>query len=433
MTAGLVHPGRVVAVEAGGPRVVVPQLGGSNAYGPLPTAVPDLAVGEAVVVTSLGDTRDQLVVLGRMTGRVPEIDEIPGLAAALSAVNLRVDAVQLDQDTDQAILAGHGTRLTNVEGVNTTQNGRLGTAESALADHDTALAGHGTRLTATEGVANAAAPSTTVTTLRADTAGRATTKGDLLAATAAGVLARQPVGATGLALVADPGQSTGVAYKDLLGMPKALTGAVSPTRWVGGTVSAAPTTGTFAVGDFVTTANGHIVICTVAGSPGTWVSHTLGHGTRLTALENFEKYGWSGTGQCANGANPLISGWPTAGAGNSTRIASPNTTGQITLGKAGHWSVSLAAYSDHGSAGYSQLNMNWPGGPWNPIADWLDGRSRGSGLAGAGFLWQRTMWSGYATATQAGQPIKFYVYQVNAAATAVDYTFYLNIDYLGGA
>jgi hypothetical protein len=50
-----------------------------------------------------------------------------------------------------------------------------------------------------------------------------------------------------------------------------LTGAVAATRYVGGTASVAPTTGTFAVGDHVITQTGHVYICTVAGSPGTWV------------------------------------------------------------------------------------------------------------------------------------------------------------------
>jgi hypothetical protein len=51
-----------------------------------------------------------------------------------------------------------------------------------------------------------------------------------------------------------------------------LTGAASATRFVGGTASVAPTTGTFAVGDFVVTQAGTVVICTVAGTPGTWVN-----------------------------------------------------------------------------------------------------------------------------------------------------------------
>lgn len=55
------------------------------------------------------------------------------------------------------------------------------------------------------------------------------------------------------------------------GYPLGLPGAVSPTRYVGGTATVAPTTGTFAVGDFVITADAKVFVCTVAGTPGTWV------------------------------------------------------------------------------------------------------------------------------------------------------------------
>ncbi len=50
-----------------------------------------------------------------------------------------------------------------------------------------------------------------------------------------------------------------------------ITGAVTASRFVGGTASVAPTTGTFAVNDFVITSTGRVFVCTVAGTPGTWV------------------------------------------------------------------------------------------------------------------------------------------------------------------
>src|SRR5438477_8414128 len=53
--------------------------------------------------------------------------------------------------------------------------------------------------------------------------------------------------------------------------PTGLTGATQVTRYVGGVATVAPTTGTFAVGDFVISRNGKIFVCTVAGTPGTWV------------------------------------------------------------------------------------------------------------------------------------------------------------------
>lgn len=50
-----------------------------------------------------------------------------------------------------------------------------------------------------------------------------------------------------------------------------LTGATAAARWVGATASGAPASGTFAVGDWITTQDGKIFICTVQGTPGTWV------------------------------------------------------------------------------------------------------------------------------------------------------------------
>ena len=50
-----------------------------------------------------------------------------------------------------------------------------------------------------------------------------------------------------------------------------LTGAASASRYAGATASGAPVAGTFAQGDFVIARNGHVFVCTVAGTPGTWV------------------------------------------------------------------------------------------------------------------------------------------------------------------
>jgi hypothetical protein len=50
-----------------------------------------------------------------------------------------------------------------------------------------------------------------------------------------------------------------------------LTGATAASRYVGATASGAPGSGTFAIGDFVIDQTAKIYVCTVAGSPGTWV------------------------------------------------------------------------------------------------------------------------------------------------------------------
>jgi hypothetical protein len=49
-----------------------------------------------------------------------------------------------------------------------------------------------------------------------------------------------------------------------------MTGATQATRWVGCTTSGPPTTGTFAVGDFITAQDGAAWVCYTAGTPGAW-------------------------------------------------------------------------------------------------------------------------------------------------------------------
>ena len=51
-----------------------------------------------------------------------------------------------------------------------------------------------------------------------------------------------------------------------------ITGATANSRYAGATASGSPASGTFAVGDYVIDQTGAIWICTVAGTPGTWVA-----------------------------------------------------------------------------------------------------------------------------------------------------------------
>ncbi len=58
------------------------------------------------------------------------------------------------------------------------------------------------------------------------------------------------------------------------------TGATLPIRWIGGNASGAPASGTWEVRDGVVNTDGTVFVCTVAGTPGTWVQ--VGGG--LTAI-----------------------------------------------------------------------------------------------------------------------------------------------------
>jgi len=49
-----------------------------------------------------------------------------------------------------------------------------------------------------------------------------------------------------------------------------LPGATAASRHAGATTSGAPTSGTFAVGDYIIDQTGAMYVCTVAGTPGTW-------------------------------------------------------------------------------------------------------------------------------------------------------------------
>ena len=53
--------------------------------------------------------------------------------------------------------------------------------------------------------------------------------------------------------------------------PTGITGATSASRYVGATPAGAPTSGTFAVGDHIVAQNGKMWVCSVAGTPGTWI------------------------------------------------------------------------------------------------------------------------------------------------------------------
>jgi hypothetical protein len=64
--------------------------------------------------------------------------------------------------------------------------------------------------------------------------------------------------------------------------PSGVGNATAATRFVGGTASVAPTTGTFQVGDYVVTQNAKIFVCITAGTPGTW-SQIVGAAAPTTA------------------------------------------------------------------------------------------------------------------------------------------------------
>lgn len=47
-------------------------------------------------------------------------------------------------------------------------------------------------------------------------------------------------------------------------------GTIQPSRYVGGVATGTPGSGTYQVGDFASVQTGGMIVCTVAGTPGTW-------------------------------------------------------------------------------------------------------------------------------------------------------------------
>lgn len=129
MGYGYLHRGRIVEPDAitGGYIVEIPTLApGGRRMGPFAALVPNLPIGERVVLASLGESRDEMVIIGRVPGASTPIGEIPGLQAALDALTAQ-----------DVVLDG---RLDVVEPIVSSHTGTLASHTSTLATHTTQIA-----------------------------------------------------------------------------------------------------------------------------------------------------------------------------------------------------------------------------------------------------------------------------------------------------
>jgi hypothetical protein len=69
------------------------------------------------------------------------------------------------------------------------------------------------------------------------------------------------------------------------GYPLGLAGASASARFVGATAAGAPASGTFALGDLSVDQAGALYVCTVAGTPGTWLAVAGTSGARATIAD----------------------------------------------------------------------------------------------------------------------------------------------------
>lgn len=121
--------------------------------------------------------------------------------------------------------------------------------------------------------------------------------------------------------------------------PTGLTGAVAASRYVGATASGAPASGTFAVGDHIVDQAGLLWVCTVAGTPGTWISmvNTSAAQTLTNKTINAGVFTGAGTGSGSINlssfmlaAEFIASG--KAGATNASTYAGATASGAPTSG-----------------------------------------------------------------------------------------------------
>ena len=152
-------------------------------------------------------------------------------------------------------------------------------------------------------------------------------------------------GNAGINLTGTGASSVGGTFQAVGFSNVGLTGAVTATRYVGGTASGAPASGTFTAGDFIVTTGGDMWICTTGGTPGTWSrvgSYLLGTNNTWTGTNAFNNaitgnhtINLTGTGSSAVGGLFTAVGFANTGltgATQSSRYVGATTSGAPASG-----------------------------------------------------------------------------------------------------
>jgi hypothetical protein len=199
---GTMHRGIVVAVDTHGATVEIPLLAPNAPMGPYPTAVPNLAIGEAVLLSQISTSRDSLAIIGRIPGRAPTIAEIATLTATLTAIQAAATALTTRVGTDETNIAANATAITANAVAIAAHGTRLTTDETNIAANAAAITALTTRVTTAEtnitAIQTAATALAARTTVLEDTTRVGATRYVFQAADTAGIVSQTTPQATSL-------------------------------------------------------------------------------------------------------------------------------------------------------------------------------------------------------------------------------------------
>ena len=144
--------------------------------------------------------------------------------------------------------------------------------------------------------------------------------------------------------------------------------ATTATRYVGGTANGAPSSGTFAVGDFIVDLTGTIWVCTTAGTPGTWTTTISSHlqlrsATATVGRNEITLFSGSTSSQTLTApSNPIDgSNWTVINKA-SVSVTLSFTPSMIPLGS----TTGVTTFSVPANGSYSFVNYN--GSQWYMVA-----------------------------------------------------------------
>ena len=144
-----------------------------------------------------------------------------------------------------------------------------------------------------------------------------------------------------------------------------LTGATAASRYVGATASGAPTSGTFAVGDFIIDQTATIWVCITAGTPGTWwtlvEAHMVSRSATATATTNeVTIFTGSTAAQTISAIGSPVDGatWTIINRSSVTVTAGFAANSMLPLGSTG--SVTTLTVPVNGAYSF----INYAGGQW---------------------------------------------------------------------